>query len=283
MAQVVAVLGKGVVDPAAAILRADDFGAVRGDGVFETMDVRAGVAWQLEVHLQRMVRSAAALDIQLPPQAQLVELADQACQEFGDQHEGALRIVVTRGLETGSEPTVYATVNPVSPAALDARHNGVRLKTLSIGYPFDARRQAPWLLGGAKTLSYAVTMAATRYAVANGYDDALWVSDDGYALEAPTATLLWLKDDTLHTVSHDTGILAGTTVAYLFEHAEQLKLSTAYTKILPAQLLEAEGVWLASSMRGLAPVRAIDGADLEQSPRGTEMLELMGYPTGNEN
>jgi len=39
---VVAVLGRGVVPPDTLVLRADDLGALRGDGIFETMHLRAG-------------------------------------------------------------------------------------------------------------------------------------------------------------------------------------------------------------------------------------------------
>src|SRR5579875_3918907 len=65
---VVAVLGRGVVDPAEPIVRADDAGLTRGDGCFEgcrlvaDADGRSHVA-KLDAHLARMARSAAALEI----------------------------------------------------------------------------------------------------------------------------------------------------------------------------------------------------------------------------
>ena len=52
-------------------------------------------------------------------------------------------------------------------------------------YPPRLRQDAPWLLGGAKTLSYAVNMASQRWAQSIGAQDVLWVSADGFALEAP--------------------------------------------------------------------------------------------------
>ena len=79
------------------ILRADDLGAVRGDGVFETVHVRGGEAWQLDAHLDRMARSAARLELALPPRPALVSLAGVACAAWGVAAEGALRLVCTRG------------------------------------------------------------------------------------------------------------------------------------------------------------------------------------------
>ena len=55
-----AVLGRGVVPADTPILRADDLGALRGDGIFETMHVRRGHAWLLDEHLARMARSGGA-------------------------------------------------------------------------------------------------------------------------------------------------------------------------------------------------------------------------------
>ena len=46
--RVVAVLGRGVVPAETPILRADDLGALRGDGIFETMHLRAGRPWLLD-------------------------------------------------------------------------------------------------------------------------------------------------------------------------------------------------------------------------------------------
>ncbi|HEY2790788.1 MAG TPA: aminotransferase IV, partial [Micromonosporaceae bacterium] len=54
----VAVLGRGLVPTDTPILRADDLGALRGDGIFETIHVRDGRTWQFDEHMARMARSA---------------------------------------------------------------------------------------------------------------------------------------------------------------------------------------------------------------------------------
>jgi 4-amino-4-deoxychorismate lyase len=278
MDRVLALLGVGVVPADTPVLRADDLGVLRGDGVFETMHVRNGKPWLLDAHLDRMSRSAALLALPLPSRAELVELAGQACAAWPDSAEGALRLVCTRGPEDGGPVTAYATVASITPAAVAARHNGVVVATLALGVPAEVRPDAPWLLGGAKTLSYAVNMASLRWAADQGVNDVLWVSVDGYALEAPTATLVWLADGVLSTVpAETTGILAGTTAAYLLEHAEDLGMRAARRLVRPAELHTADGVWLASSVRGLTEVRSLDGVALGPSPETTRMQKLLGY------
>jgi 4-amino-4-deoxychorismate lyase len=122
-------------------------------------------------------------------------------------------------------------------------------------------------------------MASQRWAQSVGADDVLWISADGYALEAPTSTLVWLSGGTLLTVPHDrTGILAGTTARWLLEHAAELGWDTAERMITPAKLAGADGVWLTSSVRGPAAVRTLDGAPMPYSPANTERVRaLLGF------
>lgn len=276
---VVAVLGRGLVAPETPILRADDLGVLRGDGIFETLHVRDGQPWLLAEHLNRLANSARRMELPLPGEDGLRELVAQALSAWPATGEGALRIMVTRGPEAGGTPTVFVTIRPVPGSAVAARRDGLRVRTATLGYTATARPSAPWLLGGAKTLSYAVNMASQRYAAATGAQDVLWLSSDGYALEAPTSTLVWLVRGTLCTVPADsTGILAGTTARWLLDHAADLGYQQDERMVTVPELLQATGVWLASSVRGLVEVRRLDDADLGPSAATAALQDAVGYP-----
>ena len=275
--RIVVVPGLGVLPADAAVLRADDRGVLNGDGVFETVHVRHGRPWLLDAHLDRMARSAGLLDLDLPPRPVLAALAAQACAAGPAEAEAALRLVCTRG-PVGGPPTAYATRSPVPADVVRERREGVRVRTASLGVTATGRAGLPWLLAGAKSLSYATNQAARRWAVANDADDVLWTSTDGYALEAPTANLVWLAGDTLCTVpAADTGILAGTTVAWLLDQAGSLGRRAAERMITPAQLGRTDGVWLVSSLRGLAEVRTLDGHRLPPSRHTARLHGLLGH------
>src|SRR5258706_123057 len=133
---------------------------------------------------------------------------------------------------------------PVAPRSLD---RGAQRVVASLGYPAGARTDAPWLLGGAKTVSYAVNMASQRWATSQGLDDVLWVSGDGWALEAPTANLVWLAEGRLWTVPATvTGILAGITVRWLLDHAADADFGAGGGRIRPARRTAAGGGGLAA-------------------------------------
>ncbi len=146
---------------------------------------------------------------------------------------------------------------------------------LDRGYDSDAAERAPWLLLGAKTLSYATNMAALRYAHKQGADDVIFTSSDGRVLEGPTSTVLLAHLETsddgagatrtvrrLITPQLDSGILAGTSQGALFTAAKAAGWELGYGPLEPQDLLDADAVWLISSIRLLAPVNHIDGKEI---------------------
>lgn len=276
---VVVLLGRGRVPADTPLLRADDLGVLRGDGVFETTHVRDGQPWLLDEHLARMRRSADLLELDLPSEADLRELVDTACEGWPAEVEGAVRLVCTRGPESGGPVTVYATLNPVAPQLLETRRAGIAVVTGTLGISSEVRSQAPWLLGGAKALSYAVNMASQRWAREQSADDVLWTSLDGYALEGPTSNLLWLDGDELCTVpAAATGILPGITVSWVLGQAGRFGWRAVERMVRPADLLTMDGVWFTSSIRGVVPVRSLDGVALRPASSTAELQRLVGHP-----
>ena len=258
-----------VLDPEVPLLEADDLGALRGDGVFETLLVRNGMAREQEAHLMRLTRSAAMLGLSTPDLDRWRACIATVIAQWADGDEFALRLVLTRGREGGDAPTGYATGSPLAAPLLAQRAHGVAAVTLDRGVSSDAPQRAPWLLLGAKSLSYAVNMAALRHASGMGADDVVFTSTDGYVLEGPTSTVLLAEGRTLRTPPVDAGILPGTTQGALFRAAERVGWTCEVAPVRPADLRSADGVWLASSVRLLAHVHTLDGR-----PCGTRGAEL---------
>jgi 4-amino-4-deoxychorismate lyase len=258
---------------------------VRGDGIFETLLVRDGRGCLVEPHLQRLTQSAKVMELpapDLPSWRHAIEVAARQWSE-GSSDEGALRLIYSRGRESGSAPTAYVMVNPVPDRVAAVRRDGLAALTLDRGLPAVGVDAMPWLLASAKTLSYAVNMAALRHAARQGAGDVIFVSSDGYVLEGPRSTVVIATD------SHENAdsdlclltpppwypILRGTTQQALFEVARTKGYDCDYRALRVDDLYAAQGIWLVSSMTLAARVHTLDGRPLPRSPIAREFAELV--------
>ena len=98
------------------LLHADDLAAVRGDGIFETLLVRDGRACLVESHLQRLTQSAKLMDLPLPDLPSWRRAIDVATKHWveGSADEGAMRLIYSRGPESGSSLRYVPFVDPRS-------------------------------------------------------------------------------------------------------------------------------------------------------------------------
>ena len=180
-------------DPQAPLLHADDLAAVRGDGIFETLLVRGRPA----VPARSPSGPAHSVGEDDGP-ARTGSYRDGARRSRWPSQrwladgggEGVLRLVYSRGRESGSPPTAFATIGAVPARVADARSTGVAAMTLARGLSAEGSTEMPWLLAGAKTLSYAVNMAALRHAERHGAGDVIFVGSDGLILEGPRSTVV---------------------------------------------------------------------------------------------
>lgn len=274
-------------------LMATDQGATRGDGVFESLLAVGGRPRKLQAHLNRLAGSARLLELEVPAEDAWRRAIETAIGEYRSQQvpaaaeaggaeaghpeidEVVVKLLVTRGVEGASTPTCWVQASPPAAAGRRQRETGIDVILLDRGYDSEIGERAPWLLLGAKTLSYAVNMAALRYAHKHGADDVIFTSADGRVLEGPTSTVLLAHLETsddgaggvrtvrrLITPQLDSGILPGTSQGALFTAAKAAGWDLGYGPLEPKDLLDADAVWLISSIRLLAPVNHIDGQEI---------------------
>jgi branched-chain amino acid aminotransferase len=230
-----------------------DDGLYRGDGVFEVIRLYAGHPFALADHLDRLQRSAAAIELPVDRPALEREI-ESLLAEFG-RDDGQLRILITRGGRR------IAVTEP-----LLAHSEAIRLATITYAPSV--------ILTGVKSLSYAANIQATRLAQAQGADEAVLVTPDGTVLEAPTSTVFWVSPQGgLRTPSLDSGVLQSITRARI---VDELDVEEGTWPV--ADLRAAKEVFLASTTREVQAVSAIDGAELPEAPgeRTREAAEAFG-------
>jgi branched-chain amino acid aminotransferase len=226
--------------PSATVPLKDD-GLYRGDGVFEVIRLYAGQPFALDDHLDRLERSATAIELPVDRTALAAEI-DSLLAEFGPD-DGQLRILITRGGRR------IAVTEP-----LPGHQDSIRLATVTYSPSV--------ILTGVKSLSYAANMQATRLAQAQGADEAVLVTPDGTVLEAPTSTIFWVSPQgTLRTPSLESGVLQSITRARVVTELEVEEGSWPV-----ADLRAAKEAFLASTTREVQAVSAIDATELPAAP-----------------
>jgi 4-amino-4-deoxychorismate lyase len=263
----VAVAGRGVVAIDDPILQADDEAILRGRAAFETLRVYGGRPFRLAEHLARMQASAERLGVEWP--GGFDALAEEALAAAGAL-DAVLRLYLTPGREGSSRPVSFALVSALPEDLEERRARGITLISL-----LGVRAEAPWLLGGVKSTSYAVNMAAESEARARGADDAVFVRDDGIVLEGPVTNIWWRRGSTLYTPSLDLGILAGVTRAVMIEAAPAAGYEVAEGEYPLAELLAAEEAFTTSSVREVMPVVELDARRLEHGPAAHALQQAL--------
>ena len=278
--------GYHLADAGAPQLSVLDLGVTRGDGVFESVMVAAGRAPAIDAHLARFADSAARLDLPVPEplvwRAAFAAAVTEAGRAFPGASVLAVKLVLTRGVEgaTGGEPTGWLVAQPARDFSAE-RRTGIRVVTLDRGYRHDVAQTSPWLLQGAKTLSYAINTAAVREAKRRGADDVIFISSDGFVLEAPTASVLLRDGDRFFTPPAELGVLPGTTQRRAFEFLRSEGHETDAVRLRASELPRADGLWLLSSIRQAVGVTELDGRPMPFDADLTERLNasLSATPT----
>ena len=204
---------------AGAHLSVTDRGFQLGDGVFETLRARRGVAIELREHLDRLRESAAATEIPLPDDDRIVRgihdllraegLDGPGSDDGAAPGDAAMRITASRGPVEGRgmaiSPEASGTISiqawPFAPPAADLLERGVRVTVATL------RRDPSSPLAGVKSTSRAESVHARLEASRRGADDALMVTLAGELSEATSANLFLVRGRELLTPPLSAAIL----------------------------------------------------------------------------
>jgi 4-amino-4-deoxychorismate lyase len=257
-----------------------DLGVSRGDGVFDSLMVADGRIPDLDAHLARFADSARILDLPKPDSAVWRAAVAAAVDAHPPAPVLAVKLVLTRGIEGRDVPTAWVLAQQARDFTA-VRRTGVRVVTLDRGYRHDVAVTSPWLLQGAKSLSYAVNAAAIREAQRRGADEVIFVSSDGFVLEAPTASVLLREGNRFSTPSAELAILPGTTQRRAFEFLRTYGYETDAVRLRASELHRADAIWLVSSIRRAVAVTELDGEPVGVDAALTAQLnEHLGRAAG---
>lgn len=238
-------------DATAPAVLVSDHGLTVGDGVFEAIKVVDGLPFALDLHLDRLRRSAAGLGL---PEVDddLVRAGVGAVLEGFDLPLGRLRITVTggpapMGSGRGDEaPTLIVVADAMSPWPGTTA-------VATVPWPRNERGA----LAGLKTTSYAENVVALAHARERGASEAVFANLAGHVCEGTGSNVFYVVDGELRTPTLASGCLAGVTRGLILEWYGGREVDEPVEVVLGAS-----EVFLASTTRDAQGVARWDDLEL---------------------
>jgi D-alanine transaminase len=242
----------------------DDRGYYFGDGVYEVFRVYNGKLFAKEAHFQRLLRTAEAVQIQLPYSVSKLEVLLEALLYEAKIVEGTVYVQITRGIAprahafpAGTQPIVYAYCAEVK-RPLHSMMHGITARTAA-----DIR----WLRCDLKTLNLLANILAKQEAVDGGADEAI-LHRDGCVTECSASNIMIVKDGVVRTHPANHLILHGVTRAIIIHLAQELALQVLEEPFQLADLLAADEVFITGTTVEVTPIIEVDRQPIADGSRG---------------
>ncbi|MGH2508728.1 MAG: aminotransferase class IV [Ktedonobacteraceae bacterium] len=254
------------VHPNQATISLHDIGILRGYSAFESLRTYDQRPFHLEAHLERLVRSAEMIDLELPHTREAIaEVVHEIIARNSYRH-AAVRMLVTGGeSEDGTmaegKPKLIMMIAPLGERDLQRFAKGYFLITTRL------QREVP----EAKTSNYTSAIRALKEAARCGADDALFVNEQGYVQEATRSNFFIVRGDTLITPHKE--VLLGITRNVVLDLARE-HFVIEERPILLTELALADEAFVTSSSKEITPVVRIDEQIIGSGQPGPRTTEL---------
>ncbi len=237
-----------------------DRGFLYGDGIFESMRAVGGVVFRQERHLQRLRRSADAIDLDLSPVSSGLRSAVGELLDANRLRDARIRITVSRGsgrpgeyVEASGPATVV--ISAVSFESLDPA-----LYRVGVRVAIPGRRQVPpeVLDPAIKSTSRLGSVLARREARDRGALEAVLLDAAGHLTEGTVSNFFLVVEGRLLTSPTPAGGLPGITREAVIERARAAGIEVS-EESLPAGLLgKAREAFLTNTSWEVVPVVQVD-------------------------
>jgi len=259
-------IGGQWVHPDKAAISINDVAVLRGYSVFESLRTYDRRSFHLDLHLERLYRSARLIEMEIPWQSEQIARIVREVIERNTYRHAALRLLVTGGeSEDGilplGEPLLLVMITPLNERDMQRFAKGCKLITTNL------QRNSP----EAKTANYIAAVRALKAAGRRDATDALFVNERDHVLEATRSNFFIFRGDTLITPNR--GILVGITRNVVLALARN-KFIIEERPILLEELALADEAFITSSSKEITPVVQIDDRMIGDGKPGPRTYQL---------
>jgi len=248
-----AALGSWIDGVPGETLPADDRGLHYGDGLFESIGVRAGVARFLEAHLARLASGCARLGIRFSSMAEL--RAEIATALALAPPRAMLKIIVTRGsaVRRGYAPQGTEAARRLlslwpEAAVADSVAGGVALHRATFTLADNPA------LAGIKHLSRIENVMAAAEVAAAGVFDALLLDGSGHVISGAMSNVFLVRDGQVLTPRLDRCGVAGVMRGIVLRECASLGIAAVDGRVRLDALLAADEAFITNARLGVVPV-----------------------------
>ena len=259
-----------------AVVSVFDHGLLYGDGVFEGIRVYDNLVFRLKEHIDRLYRSADAIDLKIPmTKTEAMEATIKTLKVNGLKN-AYIRFVVTRGVgDLGLDPrkcpkaTVFIITDKIFLYPEEFYRKGLKIITAI------TRRNHPKALDGRiKSLNYLNNILAKLDAIKAGTVEAIMLTHDGYVAECTGDNIFIVKGGALMTPPVDIGALEGITRDAVVDIAKRIDMSCHEKMLRMEDIYAADEVFLTGTAAEIVPVVDIDGRKIGNGKPGEITLKL---------
>ncbi|PIU42136.1 MAG: branched-chain-amino-acid transaminase [Candidatus Omnitrophica bacterium CG07_land_8_20_14_0_80_42_15] len=265
------------VDRDKAYVSIFDHGLLYGDGVFEGIRSYSGLVFRLKGHIDRLYRSASAIQLVIPMKKDALMKAVVATLKKNKLKDAYIRLVVTRGPgDLGLDPrkcrhgrVIFIIADKVALYPERYYREGLHIITAK------TRRNLPQALNPRiKSLNYLNNILAKLEATKSGVEEALMLTHDGYVAECTGDNIFIVSKKTLITSPTKIGALEGITRDAVISIAKKRKIIFREKKFKLNEVYKADECFLTGSAAEIVPVVRIDKKTIGRGKPGKLTLEL---------
>lgn len=237
-----------------------DRGFCYGDGLFETMRSYNGRIFRLDLHVERLYRSAPLIYLDLPvTRKELTAIVRETLRTNGIQ-DAIVRLTLTRGESSGglrinpkAPPTLVVSVRPVDPLPGQMYKDGVNICLIS-----SSASKIPGLTPQVKSGNYLSRILLREMAATNKCQEAILLDEHDRITDGTTSNIFIVRDKVLLTPQINEYVLPGITRHVVLDIARNMNIPCREQTLTKDDVYSADEVFLTNTGIEILPVQQAD-------------------------
>lgn len=266
-----------IVNQEEAKISVFDHGLLYGDGIFEGIRFYNHRVFKLEEHIERLIKSAKAILLDLPWSHEEICQATVDTINANGLTAGYVRLVITRG--TGGlglnpylckTPSMFIIASAIQLYPEEHYENGLELITCA------TRRPTPASLSPqVKSLNYLNNVMAKVECIKAGVLEGLMLNEQGYVAECTGDNIFIVSNGTIFTPPISDGALDGITRSTIFELCEKLGYTIQEKTLTRYDVYTADESFLTGTAAEVIPCVGLDDRKIGNGTPGEMSKKLV--------